>query len=209
MNSSYINHSCFSAPTQLICLPVFPLPFHQTHTFPAFSFFSCALLPLTFHHSIHVCCTPTHFTLMDSFLQPPSFSPSLYIKCWLASWSPWTPHKQMLIKSLQLVSQQVIPDTGNHCLDVYQDLQSATNRVFYRLCNPDSEESDECGQSRVHHPTVSISVSSSRFYQMHCTRFQRSWRAHSIWSLQPTPSLWKCQRPSCTCRKTVSPSPLR
>lgn len=45
--------------------------------------------------------------------------------------------------------------------------------------------------------------------QMLCTRFQRSWKGRSTWSLQPTPSLWKCQRPSCTCRKTVSASPQR
>ena len=42
MNSSSINHSCVSAPSQLICLTVFPFPFHQTRTFlPFFSLFTC------------------------------------------------------------------------------------------------------------------------------------------------------------------------
>lgn len=41
MNSSSINHSCFSALSQLICLPVFPFLFHQTPTLLLFSISSC------------------------------------------------------------------------------------------------------------------------------------------------------------------------
>lgn len=56
---------------------------------------------------------------------------------------------------------------------------------------------------------ISISVSPCVLHQTLCTRFQRSWRGRSTSSSQPTPSLWKCRRPSCTCRRTASASPLR
>lgn len=86
----------------------------------------------------------------------------------------------------------MIPDTGNCCLDVL----SGSNKNL-----------GGCSHSRLYH--ISISVSPPVPSQMLCTRFQRSWKGRSTWSLQPTPSLWKCQRPSCTCRKTVSASPQR
>ncbi|XP_029581045.1 glypican-1 [Salmo trutta] len=44
---------------------------------------------------------------------------------------------------------------------------------------------------------------------MLCIKYLRSWRGPLTWSWLQTPSLLKCPKPSCTCRRTASPPPLR
>lgn len=71
MNSSSINHSCFSALSQLICLPMFPFLFHQAHMFlPFFLSFPLTILPAC--------------TLLSNHNPPPYFS-LLFIWSWLSS----------------------------------------------------------------------------------------------------------------------------
>lgn len=164
MNSSSINHSCVSAPSQLICLTVFPFPFHQTRTFLPFFFSSCSVLPLVFHHPI-----PVHHTHVPLFVRPPVSTIFFHFLAYF-----------LILQSCNLIHR-------------WKTFFSWLARKRF----PDNMW------------WISISVSPCVLHQTLCTRFQRSWRGRSTSSSQPTPSLWKCRRPSCTCRRTASASPLR
>lgn len=133
MSSSSINHSCLSAPSQLICLPVFPFSFHQTHTFPLFFLFiwsassylsslhPCLLNSKPFYPHAAFCLT----TILLSFSRFSLYCDSLLL------YLTEHPLKRCKSHSVSWLARGEIPDTGNHCLDIHQALQKPTYTQFF------------------------------------------------------------------------------
>lgn len=181
MSSSSINHSCLSAPSQLICLPVFPFSFHQTYTFPLFFLFIWSAS--SYLSSLHPCLLNSKpfyphaaFCLTTILLSFSRFS--LYCDSLLLYFTEH-PLKRCKSHSFSWLARGEIPDTP---LSWHSSGSTeALHTVFFLLLYITWKWELKSKQT--------LSPYHLYVFQMLCTRFQRSWRGLSTWSLQPTLSL--------------------